>query len=146
MSFIRARLEHLIVVNGGSPCHVGKKSLSPSSQQLFPWLLDTNFSMPSILMPIEADPWLVMLTPQPQKIIETKLSPTLRTIRASVLKTITDSSFGLKFKLHLLEAKFQNNCRVIAIFLTIFFFFICLNHFNVKKNKVYWDSCVSWIY
>lgn len=52
-------------------------------------------------MPVGADDLLVMLTPQPQKAIEAKLSPKLRTIiSASVLKTITDSSFGLKFKLH----------------------------------------------
>lgn len=86
------------------PVMFAKKSLNSSRQQLFPRLLDANFSMPSILMPVGVDHWLVMLTPQPQKAIEAKLSPKLKTIiTASVLKTVTDSSFGLKFKVRELK-------------------------------------------
>lgn len=106
------------------PVTLAEKSLNPSRQQLFPWLLDTNFSITSILMPAEADHRLVMLVPQPQKATEAKLSPKLRTIiTASVLKTITDFSFGLKFKLYVLKTKSQKNSRVIVIFLPISFLF-----------------------
>lgn len=159
MSFIRSRLEHLIVVNGICPClesvMFAKKSLKPSRQQLFPLLLDATFSAPLILTSVEADHWLVMpslFIPHPKSYWSNSFFTVSNGYSFSSENNVNqeESLFWTTIQavdeLYVLKDKFHNSGRLILIFLLIKIFFICLKLFHFIKTRVHWDPSIWWMY